>query len=118
MKYLKKLRVQQLRDWKKLMEIARGRVDVLAFGHEGKMEGVKDEKIKKSKIAEQDKKRLFDLRKMSGPIREMKLRSGKGQRIRYYLDATKSVKELACYRIRIEGYKVSARLIRFPKKND
>ena len=110
MKYLKKLRVQQLRDWKKLMEIVRGRVDALAFGHEGKMQGVKQQIIEKLKIAKRDIERLLKLRKESDLIREMKLRSGRGQHIRYYLDANKSVREQACYRIRIEGNKVSAGL--------
>ena len=64
------------------------------------------------KMAKQDFKRLLEFRKMSMPIREMKLRSGRGQSIRYYLDANKSVREQACYRIRIEGNKVSARLMK------
>lgn len=101
-----------LKDWDKLMDIVRDRVDVLAFGHEGKMGELEQKEIKKMKMAKQDIKRLIDLRKTSIPIREMKLRSGKGQGIRYYLDANKSVKEQACYRIKIEGSKVSARLIK------
>jgi hypothetical protein len=49
---------------------------------------------------------------MSIPIREMKLRSGKGQGIRYYLDANQSVKAQACYHIKVEGIKVTARRVR------
>lgn len=101
-----------LKDWRKLMDIVGNRVDVLAFGHEGKMEELEQKEIKKMKMAKQDIERLIDLRKTSIPIREMKLRSGKGQGIRYYLDANKSVKEQACYRIKIEGSKVSARLMK------
>jgi len=101
-----------LKDWAKLMGIVRDRVDVLAFGHEGKMVGLEQKEIKKMKMAKRDIKRLIDLRKTSIPIREMKLRSGKGQGIRYYLDANKSVKEQACYRIKVEGSKVSARLMK------
>jgi predicted phosphodiesterase len=101
-----------LKDWRKLMDIVRDRVDVLAFGHEGKMGELEQKEIKKIKMAKQDIQRLIGLRKTSIPIREMKLRSGKGQGIRYYLDANKSVKEQACYRIKIESSKVSARLIK------
>jgi hypothetical protein len=54
----------------------------------------------------------MDIKEMDLPVREMKLRSGKGQGIRYYLDANYSVKEQACYRIKIEGSKVSARFFR------
>lgn len=101
-----------LTDWKELMAIVRGRVDALAFGHEGKMQGVKQQIIEKLKIAKKDIERLLRIRKESDLIREMKLRSGRGQRIRYYLDANKSVREQACYRIRIEDNKVSARLMK------
>jgi hypothetical protein len=76
------------------------------------MDELEQKEIKKIKMAEQDIQRLIGLRKTSIPVREMKLRSGKGQGIRYYLDANKSVKEQACYRIKIEGSKVSARLIK------
>lgn len=101
-----------LRDWKELMAIVRGKVEVMAFGHEGKMKGVKQQIVKKLKMAKQDLRRLLDYRKASGPIRGMKLRRGKGQKIRYYLDANKSVKEQACYRIKIDGNKVLARLVK------
>jgi len=85
-----------LKDYKKLMAVVRDRVDVLTFGHEGAMSEPNREEVKKKSI----------------PIREMKLRSGKGQGIRYYLDANQSVKEQSCYRIKVEGKKVTARRVR------
>lgn len=101
-----------LKDHRKLMAIVRNRVDALTFGHEGSMKELKQKEIKKIKMSKQDYKKLRAVKKMSIPIREMKLRSGKGQGIRYYLDANKSVKELACYRIKVEGNKISARRVR------
>lgn len=85
-----------LKDYKKLMAIVRNRVDVLTFGHKGAMSDPKLKLRKKTPI----------------PIREVKLRYGYKQGIRYYLDANQSVKEQACYRIKIEGNKVSARRVR------
>ena len=101
-----------LKDYKKLMAIVRDRVDALTFGHEGSMDELKRKDIKKKKLSEQDYKKLMSIKKMSIPIREMKLRSGKGQGIRYYLDANRSVKEQACYHIKVEGKKVTARFVR------
>jgi len=101
-----------LTDWKELMAIVRGRVDALAFGHEGKMWGVEQQAIEQLKVEKKEIERLLKLRE-SDLIREMKLRSGRGQKIRYYLDANSSVREQAYYRIRIEDSKVSARLMRF-----
>lgn len=99
-------------DFSELMDIVRNKVDALTFGHEGKMEDADPEIAKKRKISEQIIDRLIDIKGMDLPIREMKLRSGRGQGIRYYLDANHSVKDQACYRITIDGIKVTARLIR------
>jgi len=101
-----------LKDYKRLMAIVRDRVDALTFGHEGSMEELKPKDIKKKKLPEQDYNKLMSIKKMSIPMREMKLRSGKGQGIRYYLDANKSVKEQACYHIKVEGEEVKARLVK------
>jgi predicted MPP superfamily phosphohydrolase len=106
-----------LKDYKKLMGIVRNRVDVLAFGHEGRIKDLEQKEIEKLKFSDHDKKRLRSIKRMSIPIRMMKLRSGRRQGIRYYLDANKSVNEQACYRIRIEGNKVSARLMRLDYSN-
>jgi hypothetical protein len=99
-------------DFSELMSVLRDKVDALTFGHEGKMEDVDPQLAKKRKISEQIIDRLIDIKGLDLPIREMKIRSGKGQGIRYYLDANHSVKEQAFYRITIDGNKVSARLIR------
>jgi predicted MPP superfamily phosphohydrolase len=101
-----------LKDYKKLMRIVRNRVDVLAFGHEGKIKDLEEPETEKLKFSDKDISRLSSVKQMHIPIRIMKLRRGTGQGIRYYLDANKSVNEQACYRIRIEGDKVSARLMR------
>ena len=101
-----------LKDYKKLMKILRNKVDVLAFGHEGKIKDLEEPDTEKLKFSDKDLKRLSSVKKMYIPIRKMKLRRGTGQGIRYYLDANKSVHEQACYRIRIEGDKVTARLMR------
>jgi len=101
-----------LKDFKKLMDIVRKRVDVLAFGHEGRIKELKEKEIKKLKMSRKDYRKLKRIKKHYIPSRGMKLRSGKSQGIRYYLDANKSVNEQACYRIRIEGNKVSARLMK------
>jgi hypothetical protein len=101
-----------LKDYSELMSIVRDKVNALTFGHEGKMEDADPEIAKKKKISDHDLTRLVDIIDMDLPVREMKLRSGKGQGIRYYLDANNSVKEQACYRITIEGSKVSARFMR------
>jgi len=85
-----------LKDYKKLMALVRDRVDVLAFGHEGTMTDPNQKEREEASL----------------PIREMKLRSGKGQGIRYYLDANQSVKDLSCYRIKVEKDKVKARRVR------
>ncbi len=101
-----------LKDFNELMDIVRDKVDALSFGHQGKMEYADPEIAKKKKISDRVLNRLMDIKEMDLPVREMKLRSGKGQGIRYYLDANYSVKEQACYRIKIEGNKVSARFFR------
>jgi len=102
-----------LKDFSELMDIVRDKVDAFAFGHQGKMEDADPEIAKKKKMSDRDLNRLTDIKDMDLPIRQMKLRSGKGQGIRYYLDANHSVREQACYRITIEGDKVLARLVRF-----
>lgn len=101
-----------LKDFSELMDIVRDKVDALSFGHEGKMEDADPAVAKKKKISDRDLNRLIDIKEMDLPVREMKIRSGKGQGIRYYLDANYSVKKQACYRIKIEGNKVSARFLR------
>jgi len=101
-----------LKDHRKLMALVRNRVNAFAFGHEGSMEDVKEKEAKKIELSAQEKKRLKTIKKLSLPAREMKLRSGKGQGIRYYLDANNSVEEVACYHIKVEGNEVSARLVR------
>ncbi len=101
-----------LKDYKKLMAIVRKRVKVLAFGHEGSMEEPKKKDIKKKRLSKQDYKKLMAIKDMFIPMREMKLRSGKGQLIRYYLDANNSVKEQACYHIKVKGKEVKARLVK------
>ena len=101
-----------LKDHRKLMAVARNRVNAFAFGHEGSMQDTKEKEGEKIEMSAKEQKRLKTIKKMSIPAREMKLRSGKGQGIRYYLDANKSVDEMACYHITVAGKEVSAELVR------
>jgi hypothetical protein len=91
--------VMTLRDWEELMAVARGRVDVLAFGHQGTVMEV-------------------GLRKKSRPaqIRPMRARStaidGKrGSKPALVLDADGSVAEQAFYRITLDGNKPTASVV-------
>ncbi len=101
-----------LTDFSELMDIVRDKVDAFTFGHEGKMKGADPKIARKKKMSDRDLNRLSDIKDMDLPTRAMKLRSGRGQGIRYYLDANHSVKDQACYRITIDGSKVSARFSR------
>jgi hypothetical protein len=100
-----------LKDHRKLMAVVRNRVNAFAFGHEGSMEDVKEKEAKKLELSAQERKKFKEIKKMSLPTREMKIRSGKGQGIRYYLDANNSVEEIACYHIKVEGKEILARLL-------
>jgi hypothetical protein len=84
-----------LKDYKKLMNIVRDRVDVLAFGHEGSM------------IDPDDKRK-----KVTFPARPMKIRSGIRQKIRFYLDANESTEDQSVYQITIEAGRIQARLLK------
>ena len=95
-----------LRDYKKLMAIVTGKVEALAFGHQGNMEEVAAQDIKK--LPEKAKDKLISVKKMSIPGSEMKLRSGKAHDIRYYLDANSSVQDKSCYHIVVDKNVVSA----------
>jgi predicted MPP superfamily phosphohydrolase len=99
-----------LRDYKKLMAIVRGKVEVLAFGHQGNMEEVIEKDLKKLKIPENEHEKIVSTKQLKIPTSQMKLRSGKSHRIRYYLDANSSVQEYSCYHIKIEKNDVSARI--------
>jgi len=95
-----------LRDYKKLMAIVTGKVEALAFGHQGNMEEVTAQDIKKLPEKAQDK--FLSVKKMSIAGSEMKLRSGKAHGIRYYLDANSSVQDKSCYHIVVDKNVVSA----------
>ncbi len=99
-----------LKDHRKLMAIVRNRANALAFGHEGAMEDVREKEVKKADLSPQELERWNRIKKISFPAREMKLRSGKGQNIQYYLDANRSVDDMACYYIKVEGKDLSAHL--------
>lgn len=103
----------RLRDYKELMDIVKNKVDAISFGHTGAMEDIDENEMKKMKLSGRDRIKLETAKKRAIPGRELKLRSGKGQGIRYYLDANKSIEDQACYNIKIEGNKVSAKLKKF-----
>ncbi len=82
-------------DHEELMGVARNRIKAFAFGHEGSM---KDPESRKAKVA-------------MLPPRPMRIRRGRSQGIKYYLDANKSVDEQACYCIEAKNGDVVANLI-------
>jgi hypothetical protein len=99
-----------LKDWKELMEVVRDKVDVLAFGHQGKLE-----------VGTRGKSRT--LREI---IRPMELRSLDGGRKRalkktlkrtWVLDADASVAEQSCYSIRWDGEELKPEIIRLGDLN-
>jgi hypothetical protein len=102
-----------LKDYKQLMAIVKDKVDLLAFGHEGRMTHIEPRLKKRAKLTDADYGRALHVKNQKLPERTMKLRRGKAQGIKYYLDANHSVRDQACYRIRVEGDKVSARFIKF-----
>ena len=105
-----------LRDYKKLMAIVKGKVEVLAFGHQGNMEEVILEELKKLKIPDKEHEKIVSVKKQKIPASQVKLRSGKSQGIRYYLDANSSVQDNACYHVKIEKNQLSARIAKLQKR--
>ena len=102
--------IMTLKDWKKLMAVVRDKVDVIAFGHQGKLE-----------VGAKGKFRA--LRKI---IRPMELRSldGGGKRAlkknlkrTWVLDADASVAEQSCYSIRWDGEELKPEIIRLGDLN-
>jgi hypothetical protein len=93
-----------LKDWKELIELVRDKVDVLAFGHQGKLG-----------VAVRGKSRS-----LKALIRPMKLRILEGGRKRtlkrtlkrtWVLDANDSVVEQSCYSIRWDGEVIKPEII-------
>lgn len=99
-----------LKDYKKLMAIVKGKVNVLAFGHQGTAKEVVEKDLKKLKLEKEQYEKIVSLKKLNIPASEAKLRSGKSQEIQYYLDANDSAQSLSFYHIKVEGNEVTARL--------
>jgi hypothetical protein len=99
-----------LKDYKKLMAIVKGKVNALAFGHEGTAEEIVRKDLKKLNLPEDKYKEIVALKDKKIPASETKLRSGRSQEIQYYLDANDSAESLALYHIKVEGNEVTARL--------
>jgi len=99
-----------LKDYKKLMAVVKGKVAILAFGHQGTAKEIVEKDLKKLKLPEDQYKRIVALKDLKVPTSEPKLRSGRSQEIQYYLDANDSVQSLALYHIKVEGTNVTARL--------
>lgn len=104
-----------LRDYKQLMAIVNGKVEVLAFGHQGNMEEASDKALKKLKFAKDDYNKIATVKKMNIPTSEIKLRLGRSQNIKYYLDANSSIENSSLYHIMVDGNKLSARLEKIAK---
>jgi hypothetical protein len=99
-----------LKDYKKLMAIVKGKVSILAFGHQGTAEEIVRKDLKKLNLPEDKYKEIVALKDKKIPASETKLRSGRSQEIQYYLDANDSAQSLALYHIKVEGNEVTARL--------
>jgi hypothetical protein len=104
-----------LRDYKQLMAIVRGKVEVLAFGHQGDMEEATDKALKNLKLAKDVYEKISTIKKMNIPTREIKLRWGRSQNIKYYLDANSAIEDSSLYHIMVDGNKLSARLEKIAK---
>jgi hypothetical protein len=90
-----------LKDWKELMAVVGDKVDVLAFGHQGKLE-----------VGTRGKSRT-----LKEVFRPMELRCLDGGRKRalkrtWVLDADASVAEQSCYSIRWDGEELKPEIIR------
>jgi len=104
-----------LRDYKQLMAIVKGKVDVLAFGHQGNMEETTDKDLKKLKFTKDEYNKIAAVKKLNIPVSEFKLRSGKSQNIKYYLDANSSIKNSSLYHITVDGNRLSTKLEKLAK---
>ena len=92
--------VMTLKDWEELMAVVGDKVDVIAFGHQGKLE-----------VASRGKSRAAKVQ-----IRPMKLRILAGGRKRalkrtWVLDANDSVAAQSCYSIRWDGVEIKPEMI-------
>jgi len=95
--------VMTLRDWEELMAVVRGKIDVLAFGHQGKVMGVG---LRKKFIPAQT--RPMQVRSIAiNSIRDSKSYSKRA----LVLDADGSVAEQAFYRITLDGNKPTASVV-------
>jgi len=83
--------VMTLRDWKELMAVARDRVDVLAFGHQGTI----------MEVGRRKKSRLAQTRPMK--TRSIAIGGKRSSKRALVLDADGSVAEQAFYRITLDG---------------
>jgi hypothetical protein len=95
--------VMTLRDWKKLMAVVEGKVDVLAFGHQGKVMEI------------DPKKKCMPAQTRPMRVRSIAVKSMRGGKSNskhaLVLDADGSVAEQAFYRITLDGNKPTASLV-------
>jgi hypothetical protein len=82
-----------LKDWEELMKVVRGKVDVLAFGHQGQLDIDYDITLTWKALSRPMQVRSFD----------KVLRYDARDRPIAVLDANASVKEQACYLITWNG---------------
>jgi hypothetical protein len=82
-----------LMDWQQLMEVVRGKVDVLAFGHQGQLDIDYDKSLTWKALSRPMQVRSFERDHFT-------FEGGKPMTV---LDANASVSELACYRIIWDG---------------
>ena len=82
------------------MDIVKDRIDVLAFGHEGK------------DLIDPNNGELPFTGNISQQVRPMKVMSANHFGIKYYLDANNSVNNRSCYRIEVNNQNIFTRLVK------
>jgi hypothetical protein len=93
--------IMKLKDWKELMAVVEDKVDVIAFGHQGKLE-----------VGARGKSRT--LRQIIRPMELRRLDGGRKRALKrtWMLDADASVAEQSCYSIRWDGEEMKPEIIR------
>jgi hypothetical protein len=88
-------------DWAKLMSTVSGRVQALAFGHEGKMDKIRKLTFFRKRPVGTPAARGMDVRRDVGGVDNI-------------LDANDSVQDFASYHIRIENNQLTAEKEEYP----
>jgi|GEM_PF-2416011 hypothetical protein len=102
--------IMTLKDWKELMAVVGDKVDVLAFGHQGKLEvGARGKSRTTREII-----RPMELRSLDGGGKRALKKTMKRT---WVLDADASVAEQSCYSIKWDGEELKPEIIRLGDQN-